>query len=65
MDIQPTLRRAASGIPPYRMDRDRFIALVERSAGILQADAERAVEATFAERISAGQARDLAARLAP
>ncbi len=31
-----------------RRDHNRFIALVEQSAGIMRADAERAVEATRA-----------------
>jgi uncharacterized protein (DUF2267 family) len=48
------------------MDHDDFVQLVAQSAGIEPADAEGAVEATLstlAERISAGEARDLAARL--
>jgi uncharacterized protein (DUF2267 family) len=50
------------------MDHDDFVQLVAQSAGIGRHDAERAVQATLstlAERISAGEARDLAARLPP
>jgi uncharacterized protein (DUF2267 family) len=50
------------------MDHDDVIRLVAQSAGIEPDAAERAVEATLstlAERISAGEARDLAALLPP
>jgi uncharacterized protein (DUF2267 family) len=47
---------------------ERFMTVVQQKAGISWADAERATRATLetlAERISAGEARDLAARLPP
>jgi uncharacterized protein (DUF2267 family) len=50
------------------MDHDDVIRLVAQSAGVEPESAERAVEATLstlAERISAGEARDLAALLPP
>jgi uncharacterized protein (DUF2267 family) len=50
------------------MDRDHFVGLVAMTAGISREDAERAVEATLqtlAERITGGEARQLAERLAP
>jgi uncharacterized protein (DUF2267 family) len=50
------------------MDLDRFVNLVTQAAGIDRAGAERAVQATLAtlaQRISAGEARDLAAQLPP
>jgi uncharacterized protein (DUF2267 family) len=50
------------------VDRDHFIAGVEHEAGIPRDEAERAVEATLttlAERISGGEARDIAKQLAP
>jgi uncharacterized protein (DUF2267 family) len=50
------------------MDHDAFVDAVARAAGIDRDDAERAVRATLitlAERISAGEARDLASQLPP
>jgi uncharacterized protein (DUF2267 family) len=50
------------------VDRDRFVSIVEKGAGIGRAAAERAVEAvleTLAERISEGEARDLQEQLPP
>lgn len=50
------------------MDYDAFLDAVMQAAGIDRDDAERAVRATLttlAERISAGEARDLAAQLPP
>jgi uncharacterized protein (DUF2267 family) len=50
------------------MDRDAFVRHVAQAAGIDRDAAERAVQATLttlAERISRGQARDLAAQLPP
>jgi uncharacterized protein (DUF2267 family) len=50
------------------VDRDHFVAGVEHGAGIPRDEAERAVEATLttlAERISGGEARDIAEQLAP
>jgi uncharacterized protein (DUF2267 family) len=50
------------------VDHDHFVAGVEHEAGIPKDEAERAVEATLttlAERISGGEARDIAAQLAP
>ncbi len=50
------------------MDHDAFVDAVMRAAAIDRDDAERAVRATLttlAERISAGEARDLAAQLPP
>lgn len=50
------------------VDREHFVSGVEHVAGIPRDEAERAVEATLttlAERISGGQARDIAKQLAP
>jgi uncharacterized protein (DUF2267 family) len=50
------------------MDHDQFVQLVARDAGIDRDAAERAIRATLttlAERISRGEARDLAAQLPP
>jgi len=50
------------------MDYERFVNLVTQGAGIDRASAERTVQATLetlAQRISAGEARDLASQLAP
>lgn len=50
------------------VDRDHFVAGVEREAGIPSDEADRAVDATLttlAERISGGEARDIARQLAP
>jgi uncharacterized protein (DUF2267 family) len=50
------------------MDHERFITIVEQSAGVDREQAERAARATLqtlAERITAGEARDLAAQLPP
>ena len=50
------------------MDHDTFVDTVMQAAGIDRDEAERAVRATLttlAERISAGEARDLAAQLPP
>jgi hypothetical protein len=50
------------------MDHDAFVDAVMQAAGIDHDEAERAVRATLtalAERISAGEARDLAAQLPP
>lgn len=47
---------------------ERFIAAVQQKAGILRSEAERATHATLetlAERLSAGEARDLAEQLPP
>jgi uncharacterized protein (DUF2267 family) len=49
-------------------EHERFITTVEQKAGLARADAERAARATLetlAERLSAGEARDLAAQLPP
>ena len=50
------------------MDSERFVNLVTQGAGIDRASAERTVRATLetlAQRISPGEARDLASQLAP
>jgi uncharacterized protein (DUF2267 family) len=50
------------------MDYDRFLGIVELAAGLSRDDARRATSATLetlAERISRGQARDLAEQLPP
>jgi uncharacterized protein (DUF2267 family) len=50
------------------VDHERFMAIVQEAAGLDRQSAERATQAvlrTLAERLSAGQARDLAEALAP
>jgi uncharacterized protein (DUF2267 family) len=59
----PRMRHISSGI-----DHDAFIEFVRQAAGSVRERAERAVRATLqtlAERISAGEARQLAAQLPP
>lgn len=49
-------------------EHERFVATVQRKAGLSRPEAERAARATLetlAERLSAGEARDLAERLPP
>jgi uncharacterized protein (DUF2267 family) len=50
----------------YRMDYEHFVTLVEQDLGVGRECAERAIRATLqtlAERIAAGEARDLAQEL--
>jgi uncharacterized protein (DUF2267 family) len=50
------------------MDHERFVSIVQGAAGVTGDDGERAIRATLqtlAERIAAGEARDLAAQLPP